>query len=56
MRKLVEDDNMEYYKNGGEERAFGDGTGSYDALIAGICARAQKQRWKGAKDGQCGTE
>lgn len=47
MRFTIEKDNMEYFKNGGEARAYGDGKGSYDALIAAIKARAKKEKWKG---------
>jgi hypothetical protein len=48
LRKKIEEDGMAYFKNGGEARAYGDGKGSYDALINQIKARAKAEKWKGA--------
>jgi hypothetical protein len=45
-RQKFEDDGKEYFKNGGEARAYGDGKASYDALINAIKARAKAEKWK----------
>src|SRR5262249_12292979 len=46
-RDMVEADGRKYFDNGGEARAYGDGKGSYEALINGIKARAKTEKWKG---------
>jgi hypothetical protein len=46
MRQNFQDDGMTYFNDGGEARAYGDGKGAYEALIAAIKARAKAQKWK----------
>jgi len=43
MRQRIQDDGMEYVKNGGEARAYGDGKTAYDALIVQISARTKAE-------------
>jgi hypothetical protein len=45
MRQLFEEDGLAYFQDGGEARAYGDGKGAYDALIAAIKARAKTEKW-----------